>query len=114
MIKDQIGEMLTDEVKIKERWREYFSNLLNVENREDGGSEKAVRARGSAAWGKWRDLSGVISDKKMTKKLNIKLYMTVIRPVLLYGAECWTVRKKEEQILEKTEMRMLRRIKGVT
>ena len=43
-----------------------------------------------------------------------KLYMTVIRPVLLYGAECWTVRKKEEQILEKTEIRMLRRIKGVT
>ena len=40
--------------------------------------------------------------------------MTVIRPVLLYGAACWTVRKKEEQILEKTEMRMLTRIKGVT
>ena len=32
----------------------------------------------------------------------------------MYGAECWTVRKKEEQILEKTEMRMLGRIKGVT
>ena len=31
-----------------------------------------------------------------------EFYMTVIRPVLLYGAECWTVRKKEEQILEKT------------
>ena len=30
----------------------------------DGGSEEAVRARVSAAWGKWRDLSGVISDKK--------------------------------------------------
>ena len=37
--------------------------------------------------------------------------MTVIS---MYGAEYWTVRKKEEQILEKTEMRMLRRIKGVT
>ena len=40
--------------------------------------------------------------------------MTVIRPILLYGAECWTGRKKEEQIIEKTEMKILRRIKGVT
>ena len=50
----------------------------------------------------------------MPRKLKIKLYTTVIRPVLLYGAECWTVRKKEEKILEKTDMKMLRRIKGVT
>ena len=35
--------MLTDEVKIKERWREYFSNLLNVENaREQLGEVPAV------------------------------------------------------------------------
>ena len=79
-------------------------NYLGITISEEGGSEEAVRARVSAAWGKWRDLSGIISDKKMT----------VIRPVLLYGAECWTFRKKEEQILEKTEMRMLTTIKGVT
>ena len=43
VIKDQIGEMLTDEVKIKERWREYFSNLLNVVNaREQLGEVPAV------------------------------------------------------------------------
>ena len=85
---------------------------LGVTISEEGGSEEAVRARVSAAWGKWRDLSRVISDKKMPRKFKIKLYMTVIRPVLLYRTECWTVRKKEEQILEKTETRMLRRIKG--
>ena len=32
---------------------------------EEGGSEKEVRARVSAAWDKWRDLSGIISDKNM-------------------------------------------------
>ena len=40
VIKDQTGDMPTDEVKITERWREYFSNLLNVENaREQLGVE---------------------------------------------------------------------------
>ena len=86
-------------------------NYLGVTISEEGGSEEAVRARVSAAWDKWRDISGVISDKNMPRNFKIKLYMTVIRPVLLYGAECCTVRKKEEQILEKTEMRMLRRTK---
>ena len=43
VIKDQIGEMLTDELNTKERWREYFSNLLNVENaREPLGEVPAV------------------------------------------------------------------------
>ena len=104
-IKDSQGTSLRQVNKFK---------YLGVTISEEGGSEEAVRARVSAAWAKWRDLSGVISDKKMPRKLKIKLYMTVIRPVLLYGAECWTVRKKEEQIIKKTEMRMLRRIKGVT
>ena len=67
---------------------------LGVTINEEGGSEEAARV--SAVWGKWRDLSGVISDKKMPRKLKIKLYMTVIRPVFLCGAECWTVRKKAE------------------
>ena len=35
--------MLTDDVKIKERWREYFSNLLNLENaREQLGEVPTV------------------------------------------------------------------------
>ena len=37
---------------------------LSVTIGEEGGSEEAVRARVSAAWGKWRDLSGVISERK--------------------------------------------------
>ena len=60
---------------------------------EQGESEEAVRARVSAAWTKWRYLSGVISDKKMSRKLKIKLYVTVIRPVLLYNVGPFERRK---------------------
>ena len=46
MTRDNIGEMLTDEVNIKERGREYFSNLLNIENaREQLGGVPAVEGQ---------------------------------------------------------------------
>ena len=64
--------------------------------------------------GKVERLSGVIFDKKMPRNIKIKLYMTVIRLVLLYEAECWTVGKKKEQILNNTEMKMSRRFKSVS
>ena len=38
----------------------------------------------------------------------------MVRLILLYGAKCWEAGKKEENMLEKTEMQMLRRIRGVT
>ena len=36
LIKSKEGGMLTDEKNIKERWREYFGDLLNVENMQQG------------------------------------------------------------------------------
>ena len=74
---------------------------LGVTISEEGGSEEAVGARVSAAWGKWRDLSGVISVKKMPRKFKIEFYMTDIRSVLQYGAECWTVERRRNSFLRK-------------
>ena len=33
---------------------------------------------------------------------------------MTYGAECWTMKKKDEMLMNKTEMRMLRWIQGVS
>ena len=88
----------------------YLGSVLS----EEGGTEKAVRQRVKEAWQKWREVTGVILDKKMPLKLRMKVYKTVVRPVLLYGAEAWSLKRKEEGLLERTEMRMVRWIAGIS
>jgi len=43
-----------------------------------------------------------------------KVYRTMVRPVLIYGSEAWTLRRRVEERLKRTEMRMLRWILGLT
>ena len=44
-----------------------------------GGASKYVDNRVAKAWSKWRELSGVICDKKIPTKLKLLIYQTVIR-----------------------------------
>ena len=48
-----------------------------------GGCRKDVDGRIKVAWSKWRDLSGVIYDKKVHIKLKSKLYKTVVRSAMV-------------------------------
>ena len=47
-------------------------------------------------------------------KLKGKVYKTVVRPALLYGADTWATTRGQEARLEVNEMRMLRWMCGVT
>jgi hypothetical protein len=40
------------------------------------------------------------------------LYKTLIRPILMYGSESWPLSKKDENLLQIFERRILRRISG--
>ena len=46
------------------------------------------------------------------KKLKIKMYRTIILPVVLYGCETWSLTLREERRLRVFENRVLRRVFG--
>ena len=46
----------------------------------------------------------------MPRKLKVRLYKTVIRPIILYGAETWTISKLMEKRLQAAEMWFYRRM----
>ena len=56
----------------------------------------------------------MLCDRKFPSKLKGKFYPPAIRPALLYGTECWPVKKIFEHKMEVTEMRMLRWMCGHT
>ncbi|EYC06858.1 hypothetical protein Y032_0073g739 [Ancylostoma ceylanicum] len=63
---------------------------------------------------KWRSVTGVLCDKNIPERLKSKVYRTVVRPVALYGAECWAATKEVERRLSGMEMKMLRWMAGIT
>ncbi|KAM3286480.1 hypothetical protein P3S67_025279 [Capsicum chacoense] len=80
----------------------------------DGEIEEDVSKRIGAGWMKWRLASGVLCDRKVPLKLKGKFYRVAVRPAMLYGAECWSVKNSHIQRLKVAEMRMLRWMCGLT
>jgi len=56
----------------------------------------------------------VLCDKRVPFGLKGKVYLMVVRPAVLYGSECWPLKKAQVQRLTVAEMRMLRWICGYT
>ena len=49
---------------------------------------------------------------KILKAAQLKLYNMIAVPTLLYGSECWTLRKTDLRQMELPEMKFLRLVKG--
>jgi hypothetical protein len=62
----------------------YLGSMLQ----KDEDIDKDVSHRIKVRWLKWHQASGVLCDLRVSLKLKGKFYRTVIRPAMLYGAEC--------------------------
>ncbi|KAG5614785.1 hypothetical protein H5410_014609 [Solanum commersonii] len=93
--------------------RESFKYLGSV-IQGSGDIDDDVTHRIGVAWMKWSLASRVLCDKKIPSRLKGKFYRVVVRPALLYGAECWPVKNAHVQKMHVAEMRMLRWMCGHT
>jgi len=57
-------------------------------------------------------LQNLLSSRLLSKNLKIKIYGTIILPVVLYGCETWSLTLREERKLRVSENMVLRRIFG--
>ena len=57
-------------------------------------------------------MQNLLSSSLLSKNLKIKIYRTIIMPVVLYGCETWSLTVREERRLRVLENRVLRRIFG--
>ena len=57
-------------------------------------------------------VQNLLSSSLLPKNLKIKIYRTIILPVVLYGCETWSLTLREEHRLRVCESRVLRRIFG--
>ena len=67
---------------------------------KDGGIEDDVTHRIKTCWLIWRATTGFLCDKKVPLKLKGKFYRVTMRPALLYGSECWPIKKDHERKME--------------
>ena len=56
--------------------------------------------------------TAALTGKQVTASLKIKIYRTIILPLVLYGCETWSLTLREERRLRGFENRVLRRIFG--
>jgi len=60
----------------------------------------------------YNSVHNLLSSGLLSKNLRIKIYRTIILPVVLYGYETWSLILTEERKLRVFEKRVLRRVFG--
>ena len=101
---------LGDQVISKSTRFRYLGSIVQSDGEIDGDIINRIQV----GWLKWRNASGLLCDRKVPLKLKGKFYKMVVRPAMLYGAECWPLKEKHNTKLSVAEMRMLRWMSGFT
>jgi len=88
----------------------YLGDVLN----NDGDVKSAIVARIRNGWKKFKDLSPILTDKKVSLHLKGKLYQSCVRPCMIYASETWAFKQEDLNRLVRAERQMVRSMCNVS
>jgi len=86
----------------------YLGSILNADNKMNKEIAEKISKGNKAYYGN----SKLIKSKLLKKNTKIKIYKTMIRPVVTYSSETWTGTAKDENNLRILVRQILRKIFG--
>jgi len=86
----------------------YMGTTLTNQN----SIQEEIKSRLKSGNACYYSVQSILSSSLLSRNLKIKIYRTIILPVVLYGCETWLLTLREERKLRVSENRVLRRIFG--
>ena len=80
-------------------------------NQNSCQEETESRLKSGNAW--YHSEQNLLYSSLLSKNIKIKIYKTIILPVILYGCETWSLTLRKERRLRVFENRVLRRYLGL-
>jgi hypothetical protein len=78
----------------------------------DNNCEREIKARMTDGNQSYYALTKIMKSRQISKSTKLKIYKTIIRPVVTYGCEGWTVSEHLEEPLRVWERKILRNVYG--
>ena len=103
------GQLMTNEGNFEEVAEFKYLGAL-ITNRNE--IQKEIKHRLNSGNACYYALQRLLSSRLLSKNIKLKIYKTVILPVILYGCETWTLTLREEKRLRVFENKVLRKIFG--
>ncbi|KAJ4446097.1 hypothetical protein ANN_12789 [Periplaneta americana] len=99
-----IGDLSFEEV---EKFKYLGATVTNVND-----TREEIKRRINMGNACYYSVEKLLSSSLLSKNLKVRIYKTVILPVVLYGCETWTLTLREEHRLRVFENKVLRKIFG--
>ncbi|KAK6727151.1 hypothetical protein RB195_005074 [Necator americanus] len=100
------------EIRVDRRSFEFVDELcyLGCTLKNNGSYERDVQQRCAKATFAFNSLTKCLRSTPITNEVKLRVYLSAIRPVMLYGSETWAAPSTVMERLDCTERKLLRRL----